>query len=319
MFSLFFAVLFAVLAGPLFRRAPAEKGTEGSGTGESRTRLFGATYMTMNNPYFTALNSRLQEIVEANGDILISRDPAQDQEKQNQQIQDMLDEGIQLLFLNPADWKKVRPALEACKKAGVPIINIDTQVYDSGYIISSIMSDNYGAGVQCAEDIMKKKETASIVVLDSPPTNSIIQRVKGFTDTISGNGNYRIVDIQHSMGELEISMQVMTALLKKDQKIDVVFGGNDPTALGALAALQKSNMDQDVMIYGVDGSPDGKAAIKEGFMEGSSAQQPLKIASTAAEIAYCYLNKEPIEQNITIPVTLITKDNIQNFDISGWQ
>lgn len=231
----------------------------------------------------------------------------------------MLDEGIQLLFLNPADWQKVKPALDACRKAGVPIINIDTQVYNSGYTISSIMSDNYDAGVQCARDIMKKRKTANIVILDSPPTNSINQRVKGFRDTIAGNENFRIVDTRHGMGELEISMQVMTGLLKEDQSIDVVFGGNDPTALGALAALQKENQNRDVMIYGVDGSPDGKAAIKEGFMEGSSAQQPLKIAGTAAEIAYRYLNREPIEQDITIPVTLITRDNIQQFDISGWQ
>ena len=68
-----------------------------------KTVVFGATYMTMNNSYFEVLNDNIQETIEANGDILISRDPFQDQKKQNEQIYDMLDEGIKVLFLNPVD------------------------------------------------------------------------------------------------------------------------------------------------------------------------------------------------------------------------
>lgn len=80
---------------------------------EHEPKIFGATYMTRNNPYFDVLHEAIEEVVEANGDILISRDPSQDQEKQNDQIQEMIDEGIEVLFLNPVDLEKVRPALEA--------------------------------------------------------------------------------------------------------------------------------------------------------------------------------------------------------------
>ena len=65
---------------------------------QHEARLFGATYMTRNNPYFDVLNEGIEEVVEANGDILLTRDPLQDQEKQNEQIQEMIDEGIQMLF-----------------------------------------------------------------------------------------------------------------------------------------------------------------------------------------------------------------------------
>ena len=49
---------------------------------QHEARLFGATYMTRNNPYFDVLNEGIEEVVEANGDILLTRDPLQDQEKQ---------------------------------------------------------------------------------------------------------------------------------------------------------------------------------------------------------------------------------------------
>ena len=73
---------------------------------EHAPRLFGATYMTRNNPYFDVLHEAIKEVVEGNGDILISRDPCQDQEKQNAQILEMIEEGIEVLFLNPVDWRR---------------------------------------------------------------------------------------------------------------------------------------------------------------------------------------------------------------------
>ena len=103
---------------------------------EDRPMKFGATYMTMNNPYFKVLNEGIKEVVESNGDILITRDPAQDQKKQNNQILEMLEEGVKAIFLNPVDWKGVEPALKACYEAEVPVFNIDTLVYDYSYVVS---------------------------------------------------------------------------------------------------------------------------------------------------------------------------------------
>ncbi|NLU52620.1 MAG: sugar ABC transporter substrate-binding protein [Clostridiaceae bacterium] len=282
-------------------------------------RKFGATYMTMNNPYFEILNGGINEVVEANGDYLITRDPAQDQEKQNSQIYEMIEEGVEAIFLNPVDWKKVKPALIACKEANIPVFNVDTMVYDKEYVVSIIASDNYNAGVQCATDMMSKLDSADIVILDQPIINSITQRIQGFIDTIKGNPNYRVVVQQPAGGELEIAMDVMESIIESGVSFDVVMGGNDPTALGALAALEARHMTGNILIYGVDGSPDGKMMIKEGYLEGTSAQYPREMGKIAAEVAYAYLNGEQVDRNIVVPVTLITKDNLDNFAIDEWQ
>ena len=286
---------------------------------QTQPRKFGATYMTMNNPYFQDMNAQIEEIVEANGDILVYRDPAQNQEKQNEQIMDMLEEGITALFLNPVNWETVRPALIACHEANVPVFVIDTLVYDDEYVVFSILSDNYGAGVQCAQDMMKKRDSARIVILDSPGTKSIDDRKQGFLDTIAGHDRYQVVAQLHGKGELEVSMEAMEGLLHTDTSFDVVFGGNDPTALGALAALQMNQRQEGILIYGIDGSPDGKVMINEGYMEGTSAQRPIVIANQAIEMAYDYLEGKEVEKLVIVPVTMITKDNISQFDLAGWQ
>jgi len=281
---------------------------------------FGTTYMTMDNQYFIALNSRMEEIIDANGDTLITRDPAQSQLKQNQQIIDMLDMGVDLLFINPVDWSAITPALMVCRDRGVPIINVDTNVFAKQFVETIILSDNYGAGIQIANDIMKKRVDPRIVIMNHEGIYSTSQRIKGLLDTFEENGYpYSIVHRITSSSTLNDSMMSMQKFLSEDLDFDIVVGGNDPTALGALAAIQKAKLNNDILIYGIDGSPDAKSMIAKGFMEGTSAQFPLKMAEQAVELAYKVLDKVEIESLIYVPVELITIDNIDKFDITGWQ
>lgn len=282
-------------------------------------RVFGATYMTRNNPYFDVLHEALEEGVEGNGDILISRDPNQDQERQNAQIMEMIEEGIEVLFLNPVDWEKVKPALEACREAGVIVINIDTVVKDRDYVVTVIETDNYQAGVLCAEEMMRQVDSARIVVLDNPIQTSITNRVQGFLDTIEGNDNYQVVYTRAGAGEFEVSADVVAEFLKKDIEFNVVLGGNDPTALGALAALQQYHRESGVLIYGIDGSPDFKAMLELGAVSGTSAQSPKTIGEVAVKKAYDYLNGIEIEPYISIEPYMITRENLDDYEINGWQ
>lgn len=282
-------------------------------------RVFGATYMTRNNPYFDVLNDAIAQTIEGNGDILISRDPCQDQEKQNGQILEMIDEGIEVLFLNPVDWVTVRPALEACREAGVVVINIDTVVQDREYVTSIIETDNYQAVVLCAQDMMRRVDEARIVVIDSPGQTSIINRIDGFLDTIKGNDNYQVVYTGTSRGEFEIAAEAMQEVLEQRIDFNVVLGGNDPTALGALAALQQYRKEDGVLIYGIDGSPDFKGMLKLGYVTGTSAQSPETIGRVAADIAYDYLNGEEVPEYLSIEPYMITGENLDEYEVNGWQ
>lgn len=280
---------------------------------------FGATYMTLNNPFFGALNGGIKEVAEAKGDSIVALDPALDVNKQISQIEDLIAQKVDAIFVNPADWKGIRPALESAKKAGIPIINVDAPVYDEDLVSSIIASDNYNAGVLCAKDMMSKKESAKIVVLEHPTAKSAIDRTKGFIDTIKGNSKYEIVAQQSSEGQLEQAMPVMENIIQANSKIDVVMALNDPTAMGALAALKTAKREKDVLIYGVDGAPEAKQMIKDGKMTASAAQSPITIGKKAAETAYKILAKEKVEKHISVEVVLIDKKNVDKYGTSGWQ
>lgn len=284
-----------------------------------RAHVFGATYMTKNNPFFVALHESIEEVIKANGDILISRDPCQNQQKQNEQIFEMIDEGIEVLFLNPVDKKEVKPALQACKDHGVVVINIDTIVEDREYVTAIVETDNYQAGALCAKEMMRVKSKANIVIIGNPIQSSMNDRIQGFKDTIAGNPHYKIVYEGNGNGEFEISANIMEEFLSSHVPFDVILGGNDPSALGAVATLQKYDKEKGVLIYSIDGSPDFKAMLESGDVTGTCAQSPKTIGRMAAEIAYRYRNGETVPPYISVEPEMITKRNLSEYEINDWQ
>ncbi len=283
-------------------------------------RLFGATYMTMDNPYFEILNTSLKELIEARGDRLITRDPANSQSKQNSQILDMLDAGVQLLFINPVNCKTISPALEICHDKGIPFIIVDTGVELDEYAACTIVSDNYQAGKLIATDLLGKRQEARIVVLYDQGIKATNLRLQGFLDALDAvSFPYRIVYTAGGATLLHETMVEMQKFLSLDLDFDVVFGGNDPAALGALAAIENNHRGQGQLIYGIDGSPSGKLMVRQGKLEATAAQFPSQLAHLAVEAAYTYLDGGTIEHSISIPTELVTKSTADAFPLTGWQ
>ena len=110
---------------------------------------FGYTCMDGTNPFFVTLEDEIRKKVEANGDELVSVDPANDVSLQVQQVEDLISQGIDAMFLNPAEAEGILPALDALKEANIPIVNFDTEVADMSYVTSYVGSDNYNAGKVC--------------------------------------------------------------------------------------------------------------------------------------------------------------------------
>ena len=112
--------------------------------------------MTMNNEFYTILNKEIAARVESEGDIFILYDPALDEEKQLEQINSMIDYGIDVLVVTPVSWKTLTPALERAKADGVRIIVVDSEVYDDNLADCTIKSDNYAAGEIIGKYVLSK-------------------------------------------------------------------------------------------------------------------------------------------------------------------
>lgn len=285
----------------------------------AKHKVFGVSYMTMNNPFYKIINNEILKVVEKNNDTLITLDPELDVDKQNEQIYKFIDAKVDGIFINPIDFEQIEPALQAAKRANIPVIIIDAPVSDESLVNCTIVSDNYDAGVQCAKDMMERLDSANIVLLKHTTAKSAKERIEGFLSVIDNNEKYKVINEAECDGQLEIAMPKMQEIIEETPDIDVVMALNDPSALGALAALEKNNKN-DVMVYGIDGTPEIKALIgRNQIIVGTVAQSPIKMGQIAVENMYNILNGKKIEKNIIIPISLINKENLFKYDKDRWQ
>ena len=163
-------------------------------------------------------------------------------------------------------------------------------------------------------------DSGNIIILDLPTDKSAIDRYQGFYDRVMENGNFTILDTHNGEGSTEGSMPVMEDMIQAyGDEIDVAFGINDPSALGIISALEAAGMTDQVLVYGVDGSPDGKAMIRDGKLTGTAAQFPEEIGTVAVENAYLALEGNEIPEEIFIDVEMVNADTLSNFTIDGWK
>ena len=149
-------------------------------TETSEGHTFGYSCIDIYNPYCDVVKESIRGELEAKGDTLVVKNPDGDVNKQIQQIQEMIDEGVDAVFLAPVDWEAIKPALEALDEADIPVINVDTQVKDTDLTAAYIGSDNKNAGfeVVARADAGGTKESAkekmAQILAENPQVDAVM-------------------------------------------------------------------------------------------------------------------------------------------------
>ena len=265
------------------------------------------------------LDAQIQGHLELRGDVLLTRDAAMDQEWQNQEIQELVDAGVCAIFMTPVEWDTSKEGLQIAADAGVPVIVVDAPVQATELAACSVLSDNYQAGVLCAQHLLSVRSSAKILLLEHITARSGADRIQGFKDTIADHEGFEILGSGESDGQIENAMPVMEQLLEQYPDADVLMALNDPSAFGGLAAIQGAGASDRFLVYSVDGSPEGKAMVSSGFMTATCAQFPSRVAEEAVKQAYAALNGGCEHKEVIVPVELLTKENVEQYGIDGWQ
>lgn len=179
----------------------------------------GVTYMTMNNSFYDVITEEIKKVANQNNDQLYIRDPALNEEKQIEQIEDFIDMKIDYLIINPVNSSTVLDVLKEAKANGMKIIVVDVPLEDETLADCTIVSDNYNVGVQCAEYMMETMEKANIVLLEHASVISASDRIQGFLDTIEGNDQYQIVAREDCLGQTENALPIMRSIIEEDVNI----------------------------------------------------------------------------------------------------
>lgn len=276
-------------------------------------RLLGVSFQTMNNPFFVDLNHGMQEVVEAHGDRLVTLDAQFNSLKQKNDISDLLLRGAAGVFINPVNWEGVKGSLLQAQRQKVPCIIVDAPVKEADLVLCQVASDNVEAGRLAARALAEVKPNAKVVILHLSVNKACIDRVTGFQEEAAQHPGMTILDVQEGQGTTEGARPVMRDLLGRYPELDAVFPINDPSALGAISALESAGRLGEVTVVTVDGSQEGIAAIRSGKLHSTSAQFPKEIGRIAAEKLYEHLAGRLIEKTFQVPVELITAENADGY------
>ncbi len=280
---------------------------------------FGYSCIDLDNPYYGVLQKAIEIEIQEEGYTLVVKNPGSDATLQNQQILEMIDEGVKAVFLCPVDREAIKPALEALDEADIPVINIDTQVKDESLTKAFIGSDNKNAGYQCGENLVKKlPKGGNVIIVENSTINSFIERITGFEKAIA-NAGFEIAE-RIDLGTGTSLKESIDKILTSKIKIDAVMCGNDQIALKVVDIFEKVGV-KDVFVYGVDGSPKAKEKMLEegSLMEGTGAQSPINIGKKAVQTLFDIMEGEEYKEEYLEDTFLINKDNVEMYGTNGWQ
>lgn len=289
----------------------------GGANAEKQGRVFGVSFQTMNNPFFVELNDGIREVVESHGDQLDTLDAQFNSLKQKNDIFDILLKNAAGVFINPVNWEGIRGSLLQAKQKSIPCIIVDAPAKDADLALCTVASDNVEAGRLAAKALVKARPKAKVVILHHSINKACLDRVEGFQEELKKYPDVTVLDIQEGKGSAEGARPVMRDLLGRFADLDAAFPINDPSALGAISALESANKLKDVTVVSVDGSAEGINAITNGKLYSTSAQFPKEIGRMAAEAMYKHLEGKPVEKEIKVRVELITSENADSFQKKG--
>lgn len=291
------------LAEPAETEAPAE--TPAPAEGEAIK--IGVSVADQSNPFYIDIVDGMESAAKE-GDELIIVDAGFDAAKQLNDIDDMIQQGVGVMLIDPVDSNAIKSAIEACDAAGIPVIAYNSPL--NFEIASTVATDNYLAGQLVGEAMGKALEgKGKVAMLTYNVAEVCLDRANGFKDAIANYPDIEIVEEQEIQPGTDTALPVAENILQSYPDLNGFFALNDPSALGCVAAVESANLLDQVKIVGVDGSDDAKAAIAEGKMLASAAQDPVTIGSEAVATAYKVIAGETVESDIKIPSYLVDESN----------
>ena len=304
------ALSLSLILGVVLLSGCSSPPAENNGNDNGETYKFAFLPNTQNNTFQIAMNDTLKKLCDEKGYSYTCLDPDYDLNKQLGQMSDAANKDYDAVFVIPVDSQGIRQGLQAFKDAGIPVFNVDTAVSDEDrdLVETLVATDCVMAGElvgkQMAEDY---PDGAKIAILDFPSNESCLDRVEGFLKGLGENKDkFEIVAQQDGKAALEDSLSIAEDILQKNPELDAFFCINDPSSLGAAAAIKGAGKTGEIGVYSIDASPDGKQALIDGEFTAVAAQVPVQIAEKAFELAETYLSGGTIEDEYYLASMLIT-------------
>lgn len=274
---------------------------------EKKKIKIGLSISTLNNPFFVTLKDGADEAAKSAGAQLVVLDANDNISKQISDVEDLIQQKVDVIMINPTDSDAIVTAVEAANEANIPVITIDRSS-NGGDVTAYIASDNVKGGELAAQYIVdtlggKGKVVELKGIQGASPTRD---RGAGFHSVVDKEDGIEVVASQTADYDRAKGLVTMENILQGHPEIGAVFAHNDEMALGALEAIEASK--RSIVLVGFDATDDALQAIKDGRMAGTVAEEADKMGMLGVETALKIASGEKVDAEIPLEVKFVSKD-----------
>ena len=283
----------------------------------AKIEQIGLMVQDMSNPFFAAMEKGAKQAAGEIGATLNTQDAQLDLANQNTQIDAFIQQGVDLIVISAVDQAGIAPAIERAKAAGIIVMAVDTPAVGADAVFQT---NAVQAGeVSCTYLFEQMGGKGEVLLVDGTPIQTIIDRINGCKNVAAKFPDIKIVGQQASRNDRASGMSVTTDMLTAHPDVTGIFGMNDPSALGAVLAVEQAGKTGQIKVTGVDGSPEAVQELKRDGSPfiGTATQNPGEMVRQAVKAAVAITEGKTLtETNVLIPSVLVTRDNVAQYP--GW-
>jgi len=275
----------------------------------------GVVLPTMNVFYLSLSNGVTDAIVAAGGKAITVTSQQYRVAIELANVEDLLQQDIDVLFIDASDAIASVPAIQAANKANVPVILINQEIEGVDFV-TVVSTQHYKSGKLAAEFVMEQIQySGEVAIINGPPVPAVLGRVKAFKDVVAKYPDVKIVADQMMGNTIAEGITVAENILQANPNLDGFLAMNDFAFLGAITALQNAGKVGKVAIGAIDGLPEVVQMLAAGLAPKSAtaAQLPYDIGKQGVQAYLDYRDKKDVPRKIEIDPFLITKDNAKDF------
>lgn len=278
----------------------------------------GFSALTLTNPFFQVIADNMKAEAEKHGYEVIVVSAERDVKRQADQVNEFIVKGVAAIVLNPCDSQSIGPAIAQANAAGIPVFTNDMKYDgDQGKVVCHVATDNYQGGRLAGEAMVKLigPSGGKVAILHFPQAESCQLRVKGFHEMVkvhneaSGSAQIEVVTTLDGGGVRDEGFKAAKDAIEAHPDLAAIFAINDPSALGARAALEGVGKADQVKIIAFDGQLIGKQAIRDGKIVCDPIQFPDRIGRVTIEQIQRFFNGDKVPAEILIPSALYYKSD----------
>jgi erythritol transport system substrate-binding protein len=268
------------------------------------------------NPFFKAEGDAASAKAQSLGYESLILVHGDDPVKQGQMFETAIGRKAAAIICDNAGADATIAAVKKAKDAGIPTFLIDREITANGVAVAQLVSNNYqGATIGAQEFVKLMGEKGDYVELlgKETDTNAGV-RSRGYNDVIGQYPDLKKVASQSANWSQPEAFQKMQTIIQQHPTIKGVISGNDTMALGAYAALKGAGKG-DVIVVGLDGSPDVAQSIKAGEIKATVLQPVVQLSNSAVEQADAFIKtgKATKDEKQSIDCVLVNSANVAKY------